>query len=290
MQEIQGKAGKGGLGEWVRQLDRLLRGEATRLSSLKRGAIDISPDGMSLIILVLGLFYGACMGSYALFQHGGAGWVQVIATTGKVPVLFALTLLVTFPSLYVFNALVGSRLSLGSVFRLIVAALAVMLALLASFGPIVAFFSASTTSYPFMLLLNVVVFAVSGFLGLKFLLFTLQRLSLAAQDDAETEEPAPDFEVQGKTLEQLASAPLPAVPMKGAQMPGALERVKSGAFGGDVKTIFQVWIVVFGFVGAQMSWVLRPFLGAPHKPFLLFAARESNFFQAVWDALAHLMS
>jgi hypothetical protein len=41
---------------------------------------------------------------------------------GKVPLLFGLTLLVTFPSLYVFNALVGSQLTLSSVLRLIVAA------------------------------------------------------------------------------------------------------------------------------------------------------------------------
>ena len=36
----------------------------------------------------------------------------------KVPLLFYLTLLVTLPSLYVFNALVGSRLTLATVVRL----------------------------------------------------------------------------------------------------------------------------------------------------------------------------
>ena len=41
------------------------------------------------------------------------------------PALFFLTLVVTFPSLYVFNALVGSRLNLLALFRLLVAALAV---------------------------------------------------------------------------------------------------------------------------------------------------------------------
>jgi len=91
--------------------------------------------------------------------------LQVLSTMLKVPVLFFLTLAVTFPSLYVFNALVGSRLSILSVLRLLVILLTVMLTVLASLGPIVAFFSASTTSYPFMLLLNVAIFALSGFLG-----------------------------------------------------------------------------------------------------------------------------
>ena len=107
--------------------------------------------------------------------------MQLIASTIKVPALFILTLLVTFPSLYVFNALVGSRLSFISLLRLLVAAMAVMLALLASFGTIVAFFSFTTESYPFMILLNVIVFAASGFLGLSFLLQTLHRLTLVQE-------------------------------------------------------------------------------------------------------------
>ena len=80
---------------------------------------------------------------------GPNAW-QLVASMAKVPLLFYLTLLVTLPSLYVFNALVGSRLSLGTVIRLLVASLGVMVTVLASLGPIVAFFSVSTTSYPFM--------------------------------------------------------------------------------------------------------------------------------------------
>jgi ABC-type sugar transport system substrate-binding protein len=89
-----------------------------------------------------------------------------------------LTLPVTFPSLYVFNALVGSRLSLRSVLRLLVAMLAVMLAVLSSLGPIVVFFAVSTESYPFMKILNVGMATVAGVLGLAFLLRTLHRLVL----------------------------------------------------------------------------------------------------------------
>src|SRR5437868_12466167 len=107
--------------------------------------------------------------------------MQMIAAILKVPALFFLTLLVTFPSLYVFSALMGSRLTVNSTLRLLVAALAVMLAVLSSLGPIVAFFSFTTTSYPFMVLLNVVVFSISGVLGLAFLLQTLRRLAVAVE-------------------------------------------------------------------------------------------------------------
>src|SRR5262249_8843855 len=158
------------VGGWFTELDRLLRGELTRVSSLQRGGIEISPRRLSLIVIALAMSYGICMGTFALFRLKGPSVWQVVASMIKVPLLFYLTLLVTLPSLYVFNALVGSRLTLSTVVRLLVASLGVIVAVLASLGPIVAFFSVSTTSYPFMVLFNVVTFGVSGGLGLLFLL------------------------------------------------------------------------------------------------------------------------
>ena len=49
------------------------------------------------------------------------------------------------------------------------ASLAVNLAVLASLGPIVLFFSLTTKSYPFIQLLNVAMFTVAGVLGLLVL-------------------------------------------------------------------------------------------------------------------------
>src|SRR5262249_57268077 len=125
------------------------------------------------------MVYGLCMGMVAVCGEKGPAPMQVLASMIKVPLLFYLTLLVTLPSLYVFNALVGSRLSLGGVLRLLIASVGVNVTVLASLGPIVAFFSVCTTSYPFMLIFNVVVFAVAGLFGLRFLLQTLHRLSVA---------------------------------------------------------------------------------------------------------------
>jgi hypothetical protein len=58
--------------------------------------------------------------------------------------------------------------------------------------------------------------------------------------------------------------------------------------GRHVRAVFISWIIVFGLVGAQMSWVLRPFIGAPDRPFAWFRPRESNFFEAVKRTLASL--
>jgi hypothetical protein len=57
-----------------------------------------------------------------------------------------------------------------------------------------------------------------------------------------------------------------------------------------VRAIFRVWMVLFGLVGAQMGWVLRPFIGDPNRPFAWFRPRHSNFFEAVFHSLAALLS
>jgi hypothetical protein len=57
-----------------------------------------------------------------------------------------------------------------------------------------------------------------------------------------------------------------------------------------VRTIFRIWMIVFALVGAQMGWVLRPFVGNPSLPFTWFRGRESNFFQAVFHTILSLFS
>ncbi len=266
---------------WLRHLDRLLRGEATSLPELQREQIDIPIVGISVVVAILGLIYGACMGLFAITGSGNNSAMQIPAAMLKVPALFFLTLIVTYPSLYVFNALVGSRLRIGALTRLLIGSLAIMLAILASLGPIVAFFSVSTTSYSFILLLNIIVYALSGFLGLGFLLRTLHRITIARMF-----APPPIPAEQVATEQPAEGQPLPPTKLF---PPGALEPIDGQVLGPHVKTIFRIWVIVFGFVGAQMAWILRPFVGHPDKPFEWFRHRESNFFQGVWELLKNFL-
>ncbi len=252
-------------------LDRVLRGESTRPDRLRDGALDLPLPGLGTLLLALAAFYGFCMGWFTLLNRDSPALLQILASAIKVPALFLLSLVVTFPSLYVFNALVGSRLGATALLRLLVASLGVTLAVLASFGPIVAFFSVTTTNYSFMVLLNVGFFSVAGVLGLGFLLQTLQRLSRAAEPELLAVD------------DDAKPAVVPAQPA------GALDRLPGGKLG-DVKIVFLCWVVVYGLVGAQMSWVLRPFIGSPDRPFEWFRPRQSNFFEAVARILADLFS
>jgi hypothetical protein len=269
---------------WLRALDRLLRGDATKVASPTEGLRELPMGGMIVLIICLGAIYGMGMGSFALFKEGGPSVGQFMASVVKVPLLFLLTLVVTFPSLYVFNALLGSRLDLGSVLRLLVAGLAVTLAVLASFGPIVAFFSVSTTSYSFMVLLNVAMCAAAGVLGLTFLRQTLHRLTLMGTRPT----PVPPVSTP-------AAAPPPPIPASGAippvraaRLPSALDEIEGEPLGKHVKGVFRCWMVLFALVGSQMGWVLRPFIGQPDVPFTFFRERKANFFAGVWNHFLNL--
>lgn len=272
------------MNRWIRQLDQILRGDATRVSLLRSGRIEMPVAGLSMVVVILAVLYGLCMGSYSVIRTAWSedgvtndALMQLLASAVKLPVLFFLTLLVTFPSLYVFNALVGSRLSMVSIARLLVAMLAVMMAVLASLGPIVIFFAISTTSYQFMKLLNVAMAAIAGILGLAFLLRTLHRLVMV-QDQMDFPPSTP-----GDGNEDEA-APLSSE----AEGKSALDHIDSPT-ARKATAVFQIWMVVFALVGAQMSWVLRPFVGDPHLPFTWFRERESNFFLNVIRSIGQLL-
>ena len=304
--------------QWMTDVDRILRGEATQPSDIQQADINVPVVGISVVIIALATVYGFCMGVFALahgVEHGSyhRALLQTFASMAKVPLLFLLTLLVTFPSLYVFNALVGSKLKIVPVLKLLVASLAVNLAVLASLGPILAFFSVSTPNYAFIVLLNVLMFTLAGALGLSFLVQTLNRLAIAGRgqlpattgrrlpasgvsglrttgqplsakpsplsDSAEKNVDSGDDQHEVVTAEEIVSA------KKNDPAAGPLDRLEGVSFGHHVKKVFVCWIIVFGLVGAQMGWVLRPFIGSPSKEFQLLRHRESNFFEAIFNVL-----
>lgn len=270
--------------KWISQLDDLLRGERTQPRMLQQQRLDISTLGVAVVIGFLAVCYGLCMGSFAMARGLEAGdtasiqqgLLQTSASMAKMPLLFLSTLCITFPSLYVFSALVGSRLRVSEVLKLLIAALGVNLAVLASLGPIVAFFSVSTPSYPFVLLLNVGCCALAGILGLFFLLQTLHRMTNPGPQVAAVAEP-------NEGTESVIEAEIAS-----RVEPGPLRKTPPHMLGRHVKKVFWIWVLVFGLVGAQMGWVLRPFIGSPGQDFTWFRARQSNVFESIWNSFQGL--
>lgn len=230
-----------------KSLDELLRGN--RIGAMTEGErplLEIPLRTFVPLAIGLGATYGFFMGWYRIARFWGTGvgdgYMQTLASMIKVPALFLLTLVVTFPSLYVFSALLGIRQSFHDLLRVLVSAMVVSLAVAASFGPILAFFTLSTESHAFMVVLNVILLGISGFVGVGFLTRAFRRLNTQA-----------------------------AVPGDG---PG---------------TILLVWTIIYGAVGVQMAWLLRPFIGHPGAPFTWFRERSGNFIVGLFDNLGHLL-
>lgn len=257
--------------ELAKAADRLLRGKWAAREELARGRIAAGVATLIGVGLAGGALYGVAMGLFGLLRPAHATWKQALANSFKVPLLFLLTLAVAFPSLYAFSALADSKLRLPETLKLLLVAVAIDLVLLASFAPVTAFFTVSTTSYPFMVLLNVLFFAISGLIGLAVLGKTLRTV----------------FDVPERPVER-------AFPVAGSESPSAetarmkLERDERSRFeraNRAPRRIFLAWFAIYGFVGAQMGWILRPFIGTPGLEFQLFRPRGGNFLEGVMSAL-----
>jgi hypothetical protein len=58
---------------------------------------------------------------------------------------------------------------------------------------------------------------------------------------------------------------------------------------GARKWILILWMFVYAFVGSQMAWTLRPFIGAPESPFELFRQLGGNFYSNVLYSLGEIL-
>ncbi|MBD2038894.1 hypothetical protein H6F86_22835 [Phormidium sp. FACHB-592] len=180
--------------------------------------------------------YGAIIGSYHSLP-------QVASSAIKLPALYLITLVICLPTLYIFNALFGSKQTIGQHFTYLLTAVSVIAILLCGFAPVTLFFLITVNDYSFFLLLNVAIFALTGIIGVTFLYQIMKPIS---DNDGDQ---------------------------------GAKVR----------KNILRFWLVLYGFVGSQLGWTLRPFLGSQGQ-FELFRPREGSFFSGVWNALVSLFS
>src|SRR5438874_9551966 len=63
-----------------------------------------------------------------------------------------------------------------------------------------------------------------------------------------------------------------------------------GVYPRKALTIMRAWALLFAFVGIQLAWSLRPFLGDRNEPFQVFGTYQGNFYAAIVYAVNKLMS
>ena len=149
---------RGGL---LSEIEALLRNRYRYFAEIRDG-VEV-PGKIRAMLLWSAIFlalFGAVIGS----EH--SVW-QALASGVKLPLLFLTTLLVCLPTLYFFNTIFESSLSLSQNFALLLSAITMTAIILLAFAPVVLFFLITTSQYQFYKLLNVAIFAIAGWIGVR---------------------------------------------------------------------------------------------------------------------------
>ncbi|MGM3306210.1 actin-binding WH2 domain-containing protein [Anabaena sp. WFMT] len=144
-------------------LIQLLRERQVFLEEIRQGVR--LPSKIISLLVCSSLFiamYGGIIGAY----HS---WMQALSSAVKLPALYLITLLICLPTLFFSNIIFGSKRTFGQYFALVLTAVAVTSVLLFSFAPIALFFLMTTNNYQFLILLNVIIFSLTGFIGISSL-------------------------------------------------------------------------------------------------------------------------
>jgi hypothetical protein len=251
--------------------------------------------GLSLSMLTSSV---VSLGIYGLVLGSSNGFLQAISSMIKLPLLFLVTLAICLPTLYLFNLVFGARLSMTQAVALIMVAITVISVLTLAFAPISLFFLITAQSYQFFKLLNVGILVLTAIVGLRFLtkgMAALNSYPAAAHVPVQaTTEPvlleptvdrSADGSVDGAGSERGAvrvarARTTTAVPVRTS---APLEK-RPTSMG-----LVYIWIVLFGFVGTQLAWTLRPFFGDPGAPFALFRHISGTFYSDIFSTIGRLL-
>jgi hypothetical protein len=232
---------------------------------------------------------------------------QALSSMVKLPLLFLATLAICLPTLYLFNLVFGARLSIAQAVALIMVSITVIAGLTLAFAPISLFFLITAQNYAFFKLLNVCILALTAFVGLRFLTAGMAALNTHHETSRPVAmpvvEPAPrELALVGAAASETAangsdggtatatvSAPAPAPAPPGnpaAAPPGPSTPDRRPA---SMKLVY-IWILLYGFVGTQLAWTLRPFFGDPDAPFALFREISGTFYSDILRTIGDLFS
>lgn len=127
-------------------------------------------DGLDAQIRYFALYALMFSAVYGVFLGCHAGGLQILAGAFKIPLLLFGTLCLCLPALYMFNVLLGSKLSFRQTLVMLLIATYLMSALLAALAPILFFFIMTTSDRLFITLLAVITCSTGGGFAIDLLL------------------------------------------------------------------------------------------------------------------------
>lgn len=201
----------------IQGIDQLLRARS-------RVTLDNAPRPRQIVLwmIAFGILYGAVMGTFGGIATGR--FLQITYSAAKVPLLLTATFLISLPSFFVINTIMGLRDDFAQVLRLLISTQAALTVILASFAPFTALWYVSSTDYEVAKLFNALMFGCASITA-QLVLLRLYRPLIARNPRH--------------------------------------------------RIMVRLWLIIYSFIGIQMGWTLRPFIGKP--------GMETTFFrQEAW--------
>jgi hypothetical protein len=151
-------------------IEQIFRDRKNFFAELKEG------HGLERKLIQMAIVSVACFFLFGLTLGISKSIVQCIVSAVKLPLLYALTVLISLPAFYFFNLMAGSRMTFLQTLGLILTSSTVAGVLSLSLAPVSVFFWVSTPNYGFFKLLNVTILGVSAALGIVFLFQGTQQV------------------------------------------------------------------------------------------------------------------
>jgi hypothetical protein len=120
-----------------------------------------------LLICGFAFLYGMVMGSYHSF-------LQSVVTGIKVIVLFISTVLICFPSFFIIQQVLGSKMGFRQMIVIVLSGVLLTATIALSFSPIVIVFQVTGGNYHFLQLLHVAIFIFAGVFGMRLMVDALK--------------------------------------------------------------------------------------------------------------------
>lgn len=131
---------------------------------------------------------------------------------------------------------------------------------LAAFAPVTFFFLITTEGYEFYKFLNIIIFSIAGFIGIRLFYSNIKII----------------------IIDSFSSAPI------GENNSEVITQTSFTDKSRKAKIFIALWAILFAIIGTQLSYTLSPFFGKPGIEFILINPNKGTFFMDVLDTIINL--
>lgn len=151
----------------VREVFRIFQNKESYFSDINKRQSNRLILSQLILICTFAFFYGMVMGSYHSL-------LQSVVTGLKVIILFLSTVIICFPSFFIIQQVLGSKMSFRQMVVIVLSGVVLTATIALSFAPIVVVFQLTGGNYHFLQLLHVAIFIFAGIFGMQLMVDALK--------------------------------------------------------------------------------------------------------------------